>query len=105
MVDPAVLNIKLQTYSWISRTLGKSDQPNRLFRPKIAAGTTLFDLFAKLAARHPEFRDKVYNPATGVMNEQILVIINNRLVQARNFRQTELHDQDTITLSIVLAGG
>ena len=105
MADPAVLNIKLQTYSWISLTLGKSAKPNRLFRKKVAAGTTLFDLFAKLAARHPDFRDKVYNPATGVINEQILVIVNNRLVQARNFRQTELYDRDTITLSIVLAGG
>jgi hypothetical protein len=105
MVEPADLNIKLQTYSWISQTLGKSAETNRLFRKKVTAGTTLFDLFTKLSALHPDFRDKVYNPATGVMNEQILVIVNNRLVQARNFRQTELHDQDTITLSIVLAGG
>jgi sulfur carrier protein ThiS len=105
MVDQAVLNIKLQTYSWISLTLGKTDKTNRVFNKKIAAGTTLYDLFANLAERHPEFRDKVYNPATGAMNEQILVIINNRLVQARDFRQTELHDQDKITLSLVLAGG
>ena len=105
MVEQATKTIKLQVYSWISGTMGTADNQNQTLKPKIVAGMTVHDLFAGLAERYPEFRDKVYNPGTGEFSDQVMVILNGRLVQAKEFRQTQLHDKDNLTLSPVLVGG
>ncbi len=68
-------------------------------------GMTIHDLFAGLAARYPQFRIQVYDPETGKFSDQVMVILNSRLVQVREFRETQLAENDTITLSPVLIGG
>jgi sulfur carrier protein ThiS len=105
VVEQAMKTVKLQVYSWISGTMGTADNQNQTVKSKIVPGMTVHDLFAGLAERYPEFLDQIYNPATGKFSDQVMVILNGRLVQAKEFRQAQLQDKDSLTLSPVLVGG
>ncbi|HEX7476131.1 MAG TPA: hypothetical protein VF318_09245, partial [Dehalococcoidales bacterium] len=78
MVEQATKTVKLQVYSWISGTMGTADNQNQTLKSKIVPGMTVHDLFAGLAERYPEFREQIYNPATGKFSDQVMVILNGR---------------------------
>ncbi len=105
MVKQTGLSIKLQAYSWIADALGTTNVPKQTLDEKIEPGSTVHDLFAVIAAKQPEFRENVFDPASGKFSDQVMVIVNRRLVQPGEFKQTELQDKDTVILSPVLVGG
>ena len=97
--------VKLQLYSWISSSLGVSERGSNLLKKKVPEGTTLRAFFTELANSHPEFRKLVFDPGTGSMNDEVVIMLNNRLVQFNDTADTKISDKDTITLSPVLIGG
>jgi molybdopterin converting factor small subunit len=105
MVKQAMNTVKLQSYSWISNTLGISDNKSNILKKKVKAGSTLGALLTELANSYPEFRKMVFSPDTGKMSDQVLVIINNRLVQYGEIMETKISDKDTIVLAPVIFGG
>lgn len=104
-MDQALFTLKLQTYSWISDTFGSTDKPNRTLRRKVKPGTTIYTLFTELANQYPEFRKNIFDPNTGRLNDQVMVIINSRLIQSTDMKDVEVQDKDNIILSPVLVGG
>jgi molybdopterin converting factor small subunit len=105
MAEEKTITIKMQLYSWISSTIGEENNAESLVEKKIKAGSTLADFFAGLAETFPRFHDFVYNPDDGSVNDEVVIILNNKLVQFSSSRNTVMQDQDTITLSPVLVGG
>jgi sulfur carrier protein ThiS len=105
MVELAANTVQIQVYSWISETLGTGDNQHQKLSRKVRPGTTVYDLFAGLANDFPEFREKIFNPDTGKFSDQVLVILNSRLVQSQDFANTIINDKDHLSLSPVLVGG
>jgi hypothetical protein len=105
MAEEKLVTVKLQTYSWIASTVGAEDQLDSLIEKKTRAGSTLAEFFTALADACPRFRDFVYNPAESSMNDEVVIILNNKLIQFNTNRDTVINDQDTIILSPVLVGG
>ncbi len=99
------ITIDLVTYSWISGLLGEESSLGNIVKQEVKSPTTLGGFFAGLAEKYPEFRKYVLDPSTGVMNDEVVIILNNKLVQYSDAKDTPLSDQDTITLSPVLVGG
>jgi sulfur carrier protein ThiS len=97
--------IKLQLYSWISSSLGVEEHGGNILKKKVPEGTTLRDLLTELANSNPEFCKLVFDPGTGKMNDEVVIMLNSRLVQFNNTADTKISDKDTITLSPVLVGG
>ena len=104
-MEQALYTLKLQTYSWISDTFGSTDKPNRTLKRRVKPGTTIYALFTELADKYPEFRKNIFDPNTGRLNDQVMVIINSRLVQGADMKDVEIRDKDNIILSPVLVGG
>lgn len=92
-------------YSWISGLLGEESSQGNIAKREIKSGATLGEFFTSLAEKHPDFRKFVLDPSTGVMNDEVVIILNNKLVQYSDAKGTVMQDQDTITLSPVLVGG
>jgi molybdopterin converting factor small subunit len=105
MSEEKLVTVKLQLYSWIASTVGEEDSSDSLVEKKIKAGSTLGDFFTGLAETFPRFRDFVYNSTDGSMNDEVVIIMNNKLVQFNSSRNTVINDQDIISLSPVLVGG
>jgi molybdopterin converting factor small subunit len=97
--------VRLQSYSWISNTLGIEETSTHQLREKVKEGTTLVAFLAELAGKFPEFRKMVFNPETGQLSEQVLIILNNRLIQYSEIQSIVLKDKDHITLAPVIFGG
>jgi hypothetical protein len=97
--------IKLQAYAWISAAMGTADNQNLTLKKEINDGATLFDFFSTLAGQYPDFCEKIFNPQTGQISDQVMVISNGRLIQAVDFKITLMKDKDTVILSPVLVGG
>jgi molybdopterin converting factor small subunit len=97
--------IKIEAYSWISGSLGQADNQNLALDKELKEGLTLLDLFKSLAGQYPVFGQKVFNLQTGQIDDQVMIIVNGRLIQFKDFKSTVMHDQDSITLSPMLVGG
>lgn len=97
--------VRLQLYSWISPTLGMPSSGNHTLEQEINDGITIGSLFTELADNYPEFRKLVFDPDKGETSSEVLVIINNRLLQIREIKETKINNNDTIILAPVLSGG
>ncbi len=95
----------MQAYSWIAGALGTADRPNQTASKQLQEGATVYELFSELAGQYPDFREQVFNPETGKLTDQIMIILNGRLVQEHEMKSTRLNNKDKITLSPVLVGG
>jgi hypothetical protein len=104
MVQP-VNTILIQSYSWISNTLGIAETTTHQLKKKVKEGTTLVELLAELANVYPDFRKMVFNPETNQLSEQVLIIFNNRLIQYSEIQSIVLKDKDHVTLAPVIFGG
>jgi hypothetical protein len=100
-----MITIKLQLYSWISSSLGESEQGENALTKKIKEGTTFRRFFTELADSSPDFRKLVFDPETGRMNDEVVIMLNGRLVQFNTLIDNEIKDKDVIILSPVLVGG
>lgn len=97
--------INLQTYSWITEAISTGEQLNHILKKKVKPGTTIHELFSELAAEYPEFRKTVYDPGTNSLNDQVMIIVNGKLVQTSDLRSRPLQDNDSITISPIMVGG
>jgi molybdopterin converting factor small subunit len=97
--------IKVQAYAWISGSMGTADNQNQTLKKQLIEGTTLFDLFSDLAIQYPDFGRKVFDPQSGHLSDQVMIIVNGRLIQERDFKSTPMNNKDSVILSPVLVGG
>jgi hypothetical protein len=67
--------------------------------------TTINNLLTSLVADYPGFRETVYNPNAGVINDQIGVVLHDRLLTFEEISQTILQENDTITILPLYYGG
>ncbi|WP_424359308.1 MoaD/ThiS family protein [Methanocella sp. MCL-LM] len=67
---------------------------------------TMKDLFAELSRFGRQgFREAIYNPDTGRMNEYLAVFVNSREIRSLNGLDTPLSEGDTVTIMPPMAGG
>jgi molybdopterin converting factor small subunit len=85
--------------------LGIQDNKFRTVEKQVEVGATLFTVFTDLARDYPEFKKKVYNPETGKISDQFLLLFNESLAQFNQVKSTPLNDKDTISLIPIICGG
>ena len=105
MTAETSITIRLETFSWISASLGMPETGRRQIQRKLKEGAVLSDLFQDLAASFPEFVKQVYNPSKGWTSNEVMVIVNHKLIQIADMAHLQLKDNDEVSLSPVLVGG
>ncbi len=80
------------------------DRPSYLF--DVRRGMTVGDLLRELS-RHagPDYSAKIYDIASGKVNEYIVIFVNSREIRALEGPDTRLKDGDVITILPPMAGG
>jgi molybdopterin converting factor small subunit len=105
MEKEKLITIQLQLYAWIASSIGEEDRAGQIIEKKIWSGATLAEFLTDLAKKHTGFGEFVFDPETGSMNDEVVIILNNKMIQYSQVKDTVLKDQDTITFSPVLVGG
>ncbi|MBN1191118.1 MAG: MoaD/ThiS family protein [Dehalococcoidales bacterium] len=105
MTDDNMITLNLQMYSWIAELFGEEETRGNILKRKVKAGTTLGEYLSGLAGDNPNAVNSFLDPSTGNVTGEVVIILNNRLVQYKNVKDTVLQDQDTLTLSPMLVGG
>ena len=72
---------------------------------EIGTDQTLRDILANLAAEHEAFAKSVFHPGTQRLRSSIIVVINDRVVEAVGGLDVEVSESDRILLLSTLAGG
>src|SRR5271157_441453 len=98
MVAETMNSLRLATYSWISASMGMPESGRQKMQRKLKTGAVLTDLFKDLDSAYPEFRQEVYDPEKGWRSDQVMVIVNSKLIQTTEFAQTRLNDNDEVSL-------
>jgi molybdopterin converting factor small subunit len=100
-----VVRVQVKLPSYIAKEPGTDTTGWRTIEKETGKGTTVRKLLSILVATYPGFRESVFNPDTGSINEQINVVLNTQLLTFAEILQTELADNDTITLLPIYLGG
>jgi molybdopterin converting factor small subunit len=74
-------------------------------RKDLPDGTTVIRLLSDLVTGYPGFREAVFNPESGTVNEQIGVVLNDQLLTFAEITEITLKDGDSLTILPVYAGG
>ncbi|MFH0846670.1 MAG: MoaD/ThiS family protein [Chloroflexota bacterium] len=97
--------VKLRLPSWIARMLDAKATGWLTLEKEMKDSATVDNLLMNLVATYPGFREAVFNPDTGGLNDQISVILNNKLLTFKEVSETRLKDGDTIVLLPLYYGG
>ncbi len=98
--------VKLELPSWIAAALDAGATGRLTLELEITGGATTVDALLKdLVVNYPGFQQTVFNPDTGHFNEQLNIVLNDRLLTSREVMQHKLSDGDKIALIPIYAGG
>ncbi|MFC1864641.1 MoaD/ThiS family protein [Chloroflexota bacterium] len=76
-----------------------------ILEKEIGEGTTIGDLFSDLAFHYADFRKVVFNPDSGQVSDEVLVVLNDSLLQVPDVTGVKLNDGDNVILLPVYSGG
>ena len=91
--------------AFLSREAGKVGKGWVAIDEEVAAGTTVIALLSLIAATDSGFRESVFNPDVGTVNEQVSVILNDTLLSFDEIWHTPLADRDAVKLLPIYSGG
>jgi len=97
--------VRLELPSWVAAMLDAKVPGWLTLGKEIGEDATIDDLLSSLVVTYPGFRQAVFNPDTGHLNDQINVVLNDRLLTFQEVTQTKLRDGDTIVLVPIYFGG
>ena len=89
----------------IAQTLDSNSSGWLVLEREITEKATVSNLLASLVVNYPGFRETVFNPDVGLVNEQIGVVLNEKLLTLEEISQTGLGENDIILLLPLYYGG
>lgn len=97
--------VQVRLPSHIAKLIDAKSSSWLAFEKDIGENTTVRTLLSSLASTYPGFRETMYNPDVGLVNEQVGVVLNDRLLTFEEISQIKLSDSDTILLIPLYFGG
>ena len=101
--------VEIEITSAVATVLRQENSDRLVIEKEVAKGTTVGDLLADIAAdlapRYKDFNERIYNPDTGEVSDQVMIILNGDLLQFPHVTEARLSNGDRITLAIVFGGG
>lgn len=76
-----------------------------ILEKEIAECAAIGDVLADLALSYTDFRKVVFDPDTKKVSDQVMVVLDDRLLQFPDMTEAKLKDGDSIVLLPVYSGG
>ena len=97
--------IRLEILPWVSDIFGGQGAGQLVLEETIEEGATIGDLIRKLGSEHQAFGDIIFDTKTDKLSGYVMIVLNDRIVEALKGLDTNVKDGDTIRLLPVIAGG
>lgn len=97
--------VSLEILPWVSDVLDGQETGPLVLEETIEEGATIGDLIRKLASEHQAFGDIIFDAETDRLSGQVMIVLNDRIVEALKGMDTDIKDGDIIRLLPVIAGG
>ena len=97
--------IRLEILPWVSDVFGGQGAGQLVLEETIEEGTTIGGLLRKLASEHQTFGDIIFDTETDKLSGDVMIVLNDRVVEALKGMDTSIEDGDIIKLLPVIAGG
>ncbi|MFC2004698.1 MoaD/ThiS family protein [Chloroflexota bacterium] len=97
--------IQLEILPWISDVLDGQGAGRLVLEKTIEEGATIGDVIRKLAREHQAFSDTIFDTKTDKLSSHVMIVLNDRVMEALKGLDTNIKDGDIIKLLPVIAGG
>jgi molybdopterin converting factor small subunit len=97
--------VQLRITPSFASMLGSSDYDWFIVEKEVGEGATIGSLLAELVRSHTGFGRLIFEPATGKLNQDILITLNDRLLQGTDAAQALLKDGDIVIITPAYEGG
>ncbi len=97
--------VRLVVLPWLTRTFGASG-PGRLVREEaVTPGSTVRDLFDRLAVEHQGFAELAFDRNTRELSGLVCAILNDRLLDLQGGLDVAFTEGDTLLVLPAFSGG
>ena len=76
-----------------------------LLEKEVREGGSVQDLLGGLASEYKAFRESIFDPDLGQILQRVMIVLNDRLLQFPEMKDTPLKDGDSVILLPVYTGG
>ena len=97
--------IRLEIQPWISNVIDNQAVGNLILDETIEEGATIGDLMRKLGSENQAFGDVMFVSETDKLSGNVIIVLNDRIVEALKGLETNMKDGDIVKLLPVIAGG
>ena len=99
------IHVKVKIYSWFSGALIPGQESALLLEEELTAGSSLRTCFNRLSARFAMFEKIIYNSREDILQVQVVLTHNGKLLTGSDRLDLVLQEGDSISLIPVYAGG
>ncbi len=93
------ISIKITAMSELGRFLGWTE------RSLTTKGKKLRDILAEIALKDPKFKDKVYNPASSGIHDELVILLDGINIKQKNGLETLVSSNSEIACFYPFGGG
>jgi molybdopterin converting factor small subunit len=100
-----LMRVQVKIFSWFSAALVPGQQTTLLLEEELPSGSSLRVCLSRLVPRYTRFAEVIYDPREDVLQVQVVVTHNGRLLTGSARLDLVLHSGDSIALIPFYAGG
>jgi len=100
-----MVRVRLEVLPGLIDAYGGKGVGSIVFDKETEEGATVGDVIRKLAAEHQVFGDIFLDSKTDKLSGQVVILLNDRFLEALKGLDTNIKDGDIIRLFPVIAGG
>lgn len=97
--------IRLEILPWVSDFFSGQGSGRIILEKNIENGATIGSLVKKLASEHQAFGEAIFDTKADKLSGYVMIVINDRMVEALDGLDTHIKDGDIIRFLPVIAGG
>jgi molybdopterin converting factor small subunit len=99
------IRVKVKIYAWFSGVLLPGQDAALLLEEELPSGSSLRTCFSRLSARFAKFEEIIYNSREDILQVQVVLTHNGKLLTGSDRLDLVLQEGDAISLIPVYAGG
>ena len=99
------IRVQVKIFSWFSEALVPEQRSAMLLEEELPPGSSLRTCFNRLVARFARFAEIIYNPRGDVLQVQVVITHNGKLLTGSDRLDLVLQNGDSIVLIPSYAGG
>ena len=100
-----LMRVQVKIFSWFSEALVPGQHSPLLLEEDLPLGSSLRTCLSRLVDRYSRFAEVIYDPRADVLQVQVVVTHNGRLLTGSARLDLVLHSGDSIALIPFYAGG